>query len=240
MTTRKHILAAMLAGPLSLSHARDANAGLPDFEGPPGLFRDAEVPAIAASGPVGALPLELPRLGCPIPLLDGGQLRGRVFSSVVDVKWADGSPLGTIAPQGRAWEFRGAAGELIAAAAESAREGVRTLTVTGCSGEPVGTVTETEADYDGGRSFELRDAAGAELGRTGPVGYLQSRWTVSGAGGVTTIEDDHWFLDSWTVRGKADTRLVAFAVVANSAANRRESQRRHHERAGDRPERGDR
>lgn len=235
MNTRKQILAAMLAGPLTMSTARGAKAALPDFTPPPGLFRDAEVPAIEASGPMGAAPQELPSVSCPVPLLDGGQLRGRLLSSTVDVKWANGSPMGTIEPQGTGWVFRGTGGELIATAAESSRERGRTLTVSGCSGESVGTVIESETGYDGARSFALGDASGAEVGRTGSVDYLQSRWTVSGPAGATSIEDDHWFLDSWTVRGRADARLVAFAVVANSAANRRESQRRHRERAGDRP-----
>ena len=66
------------------------------------------------------------------------------------------------------------------------------------------------------------------------------RSKVTGDAGTTSVESDHWFLDSWTVRGRGDGRLSAFLITANSAANRRESSTRHRERMGDRPGRGDR
>lgn len=240
MAKKTHVLAALLAAPLSLGPSHDAEAALPDMEAPPALFRDIEVPAIGASGPLGLAAIEALPAACPVPSLDGAEVRGRMFSSSFDVKWPDGSLLGRIDAEGDGWVFRGAGGELIAKAAETVRDGTRAIAVTGCAGEALGEVVEADAPYGGERSFEVKDASGRVTGRTGTVGYLQSRWGLAGEGGTMSIEDDHWFLDSWRLRGAADGRLAVFAVLANSAANRRESSERHRERMGDHPGRGDR
>ena len=241
MTKKSHVLAALLAAPLSIGPTHDAEAAMPDLETPPALFRDAEVPAIGVSGPLGtAAGAQTHRAACPNPSLDGAEVRARVFSTTIDVKWPDGSPMGRLEPEGDGWEFKNTDGALIAKAAVSAGERERTISVTGCSGEPVGEIIERAEGYDGDRSYELKDAAGRVIGRTGVIGYLQSRWNVTGDAGASSIESDHWFLDSWTVKGKGDGRLSAFLIAANSAANRRESQTRHRDRMGDHPGRGDR
>ncbi len=240
MTKRSHVLAALLAAPLSLGHAHDSEAALPDLDKAPALFRDAEVPAIGASGPLRAAVAAPARAACPIPSLDGAELRARVFSMTVDVKWPDGSPLGRLEPEGDGWAFRDNHGALIARSRETAGENGRTFSITGCSGEAVGEVVETDAGYGGERSFELKDAAGRVTGRTGRIDYLQPSWKITGDGGAASVESDHWFLDSWTVRGRGDGRLTAFLITANSAANRRESSERRRERMGDHPGRGDR
>ena len=240
MTKKSHILAALIAAPLSLGHAHDAEAALPDMDKAPALFRDAEVPAIGASGPLRAAVTEPARAACPIPSLDGAELRARVFSMTVDVKWPDGSPMGRLEPEGDGWAFRNTDGTLIARSRETAGENGRTISITGCDGQPVGEITEADAGYGGERAFELKDAAGRVVGRTGRIDYLQSSFKIVGDNRAISIESDHWFLDSWTVRGRGDGRLTAFLITANSAANRRESSARHRDRMGDHPGRSDR
>lgn len=222
MATKRQILAALLATPLTVGSAHEADAAPPDFESPPGLYRDFSAP------PVGA--------ACPIPSLDGAQVRGRMFDSTVDIKNADGRPLGTLDPEGSGWVMKAADGSVIARAAETGDDATRTIIITGCTGEPVGTITVRRAGWRGERVIEAKDASGAPLGTSGSVDYLQSSWRLGAIG----YEDDHWLLDSWRIRGPGDGRIAAFAAMANSAANRRESQSRNRERIGDRPERGDR
>lgn len=222
MATKRQILAALLATPLTVGSPSDADAALPDFESPPGLYRNFEAPPIGAA--------------CPIPSLDGAQVRGRMFSSLMDIKDSRGAPLGSIDSEGSGWVMRHVDGTVVAKASESGDDETRTITITGCSGEPVGTVTVTRAGWHGERVIEAKDASGAALGSSGSVAYLQASWRLGAIG----YEDDHWLLDSWRIRGQGDGRIAAFAAMANSAANRRESQSRNRERIGDRPERGDR
>lgn len=222
MATKRQILAAMLATPLSLASPHDADAALPDFESPPGLYRNFDAPPIGAA--------------CPVPSLDGAQIRGRMFSSTMDVKDSRGAPLGSIDGEGSGWVLRHVDGTVIARASDSGDDESRTISITGCSGEPVGIITVTRAGWRGERVIEAKDASGAPLGTSGRVDYLQSAWRLGAIG----FEDDHWLLDSWRIRGPGDGRIAAFAALANSAANRRESQSRNRERIGDRPERGDR
>lgn len=220
MATKRQILAAMLATPLSL--ATPSDAGMPDFESPPGLYKDAAVPGVGAA--------------CAVLSLDGAQIRGRMFDSTMDLKDPGGRPIGTIESQDRGWVMKAADGSVVARAAESGDDERRTISVTDCAGAPAGSITVTRAGWRGERVIEARDASGALVGTSGSVSYLQDSWSL----GPIRYEDDHWLLDSWRVRGAGDARLAAFAAMANSAANRRESQSRNRERIGDRPGRGDR
>lgn len=241
MATKRQILAAMLATPLSLVSAPGADARPRDWDGPMReRFRDFEPPPI--EGGVEVTPPPAPgevdpvvTMPCTSPSIDGGQIRGRAFSSTMDIKSADGAPLGTIEPEGSGWVMKNTEGSVAARAAESGDDEKRTITVTGCNGEPVGTITVTRAGSRGERVIEARDASGATTGSTGEVSYLQGSWRLGGI----SYEEDHWFLDSWRIRGKGDARIAMFAAMANSAANRRESQTRNRERIGDRPGRGD-
>ena len=88
------------------------------------------------------------------------------------------------------------------------------------------TITVTRAGWRGERVIEAKDASGASIGSSGNVDYLQDDWSLGGI----RYEDDHWLLDSWRIRGKGDARIAMFAAMANSAANRRESQSRNSER----------
>ena len=223
MATKRQILAAMLATPLSLAARTDADAALPDFENPPGFYKDFEAPPLGAGIPVLA---PIAEAACPIPSLDGAQIRGRMFSSVMDIKNGDGSPLGTIDSEGSGWVMKATDGTIIARAAETGDDETRTIAVTGCSGEPAGAITVTRAGWRGERIIEAKDASGAVIGTTGSVDYLQSSWRM----GVISYEDDHWLLDSWRIRGQGDGRLAAIAAMANSEANRRESRTRNAER----------
>lgn len=222
MATKRQILAALLATPLTVGSAREADAALPDFESPPGLYRDLAAPPLGAA--------------CAILSLDGAQVRGRMFDSTVDIKDAAGRPIGTIDSEGSGWVMKAADGSVVAHAAEKGDDETRTISITDCSGEAVGTVTVKRAGWRGERVIEARNASGAAIGTSGSVGYLQSSWRL----GDVSYEDDHWLLDSWRIRGAGDGRIAAFAALANSAANRRESQSRNRERTGDRPGRGDR
>ena len=231
MATKRQILAAMLATPLSLAAGTDADAALPDFESPPGLYKDYEAPPLGAGipvlAPVAAMdPEEARPAACPIPNLDGAQIRGRMFSSVMDIKNGDGSPFGIIDSEGSGWIMKAMDGKVIARAAETGDDETRTISVTGCSGEPAGAITVTRAGWRGERSIEAKDASGAVIGTTGSVDYLQPHWRM----GAISYEDDHWLLDSWRIRGQGDGRLAAIAAMANSEANRRESRTRNAER----------
>lgn len=245
MATKRQILAAMLATPLSLVSAPGAEARPRDWDGPMHeRFRDYEPPpigdAVEVTPPADAGRAEpgrpAPGIPCTSPSMDGAQIRGRMFSSTMDIKGPSGNPLGTIASEGSGWVMKNTDGSTAARAAESGNDETRAIAVTGCSGEPVGTITVTRAGWRGERVIEAKDASGAVIGTTGSVDYLQSSWRM----GAISYEDDHWLLDSWRITGKGDGRIAAFAAMANSAANRRESQSRNRERIGDRPGRGDR
>lgn len=243
MATKRQILAAMLATPLSLVSAPDADARPRDWDGPMReRFRDFEPPPIEEGVDVTPQTGEVPPAGpvtaipCTSPSIDGGQIRGRAFSSTMDIKSAAGNPMGTIESEGSGWVMKNMDGSVAARAAESGNDEKRTISVTGCSGEPVGTITVTRAGWRGERVIEAKDASGSSIGSTGSVDYLQGSWSLGGI----SYEEDHWFLDSWRIRGKGDARIAMFAAMANSAANRRESQTRNRERIGDRPGRGDR
>ncbi|MBI5595626.1 MAG: hypothetical protein HY928_05990 [Elusimicrobia bacterium] len=229
MKKRNHILAAILAAPLGLSGAAEAQV----YSG--------EIPSIGAAGPlipVQKVPESL--AACTAVGLDGAQIRGRVFSSTMDIKDASGAPMGTLETEGDGWVFKDMNGGTLAKASVSERDDGKTLTVTGCAGEPVGQIIETKAGWRGERAIEVRDAGGRAIARSAVISYLQSSWSLEGSGGSISFEDDHWALDSWRMKGGIDGRLGAFAVMANSGANRRESQSRNRERIGDRPHRGDR
>lgn len=244
MATKRQILAAMLATPLSLVSAPNADARPRDWDGPMReRFRDYEPPSIGEgvevtppqtgqsgqAGPVTNIP-------CTSPSLDGAQIRGRMFDSTMDIKGPNGSPMGTIDSEGSGWVMKNSDGSIAARATESGNDETRTISVTGCGGEPVGTITVTRAGWRGERTIEAKDASGASIGSSGSVDYLQSNWRM----GSISYEDDHWLLDSWRIRGKGDGRIAAFAAMANSAANRRESQSRNSERERGGGRRGDR
>lgn len=243
MATKRQILAAMLATPLSLVSAPDAEARPRDWDGPMReRFRDFEPPAIEGAVEVKPPATDEGRaepvgsIACTSPSLDGAQIRGRAFSSTMDIKGPEGTPMGTIESEGSGWVMKNPDGSIAAHASESGDDETRTIAVTGCGGEPVGTITVKRAGWRGERTIEAKDASGAVIGSSGSVDYLQDDWRM----GPISYEDDHWLLDSWRIRGKADGRIAAFAAMANSAANRRESQSRHRDRIGDRPSRGDR
>ncbi|TBR20851.1 hypothetical protein EPO15_11910 [bacterium] len=228
MATKRQILAAMLATPLTLA-GMEADAAMPDFESPPGLYKDIEVPSVGPGvviAPSGAPAVEARKAACPIPSLDGAQIRGRMFSSVTDIKNGDGSPFGTIDSEGSGWVVKYKDGSTIAKATETGDDETRTIAVTGCEGEPVGTITVKRAGWRGERVIEAKDASGAVIGTSGSVDYLQGSWRM----GAVSYEDDHWLLDSWRIRGPGDGRIAAIAAMANSEANRRESQTRNRER----------
>lgn len=232
MATKRQILAAMLATPLSLVSAPGADARPRDWDGPMReRFRDFEPPPIenAAEVKVPEAPGKLdplPPVACPVPSFDGAQIRGRMFSSTMDIKWPSGSTMGTIESEGSGWTMKNADGSLVARASESGDDEKRTIAITGCNGEPAGTITVTRAGWRGERVIEAKDASGAAIGTSAVVSYLQDDWSMGGI----SYEDDHAILDSWRIRGKGDGRIAAFAVMANSAANRRESQSRNSER----------
>ncbi len=231
MATKRQILAAMLATPLSLISAPGADARPRDWDGPMReRFRDYEPPTIENAIEVTpprteeASPIEA--IACTSPSIDGGQIRGRAFSSTMDIKSASGSPMGTIESEGSGWVMKNTDGSIAARATESGNDESRAISVSGCNGEPVGTITVTRAGWRGERTIEAKDASGASIGTTGRVDYLQDSWRL----GAISYEDDHWLLDSWRIRGKSDARIAMFAAMANSAANRRESQSRNSER----------
>ena len=232
MATKRQILAAMLATPLSLVSAPEAGARPRDWDGPMReRIRDYEPPPIeggievTAPGVPGKVD-PVVTMPCTSPGIDGGQIRGRAFSSTMDIKSASGSPMGTIESEGSGWVIKNTDGSVAARAAESGDDEKRTISVTGCNGEPVGTITVTRAGWRGERVIEAKDASGASIGSSGNVDYLQDDWSLGGI----RYEDDHWLLDSWRIRGKGDARIAMFAAMANSSANRRESQSRNSER----------
>ena len=232
MATKRQILAAMLATPLSLVSAPNAEAVMPDWDGPRGHFRDFEPPpiegAVEVTPPKAEAPSAPPIQGtaCTSPSMDGAQIRGRMFDSTMDIKGPSGNPMGTIDSEGSGWVMKNGDGSIAARASESGDDEKRTITVTGCAGEPVGAITVTRSGWRGERIIEATDASGASIGTTGSVSYLQSNWRM----GQISYEDDHWLLDSWRIRGQGDGRIAAFAAMANSAANRRESRNRNAER----------
>lgn len=213
-----------------------------DWDGPMReRFRDFEPPPIEGAAEVTPPQVTdrvapLPPVACPVPSFDGAQIRGRIFSSTMDIKWPSGNTMGTIESEGSGWTMKNADGSLVARASESGDDEKRTITVTGCNGEPAGAITVTRAGWRGERIIEAKDASGGVIGTSPVVSYLQEDWSMGGI----SYEEDHALLDSWRIRGKSDGRIAAFAAMANSAANRRESQSRNRERIGDRPSRGDR
>ncbi|MEK7747294.1 MAG: hypothetical protein AAB576_11570, partial [Elusimicrobiota bacterium] len=120
------------------------------------------------------------------------------------------------------------------------------VTVTGCSGERIGEIIRSDAGWDGERSFEVKDASGKTVAKTGEIGYLQGGFTLDSVSGTpaAAYKSEHWLLDRWSITpapgSSVDARLAAMVLVYNHSADRRESARRRHDRIGDRPDRPDR
>lgn len=240
MNVRSMLFALIITAPISAVSAQEKAPALPDLSEIQAALRASVPPATAAGKAVGpAQAADTPR-ACPVPSLDGGEVQGRMFSTTYDVRGRSGD-LGTIETSGKGRVFKDTSGGTIAQSDEKAEGEWRTITVRDCGGERVGVIVENDAPWGGNRAFTLKDASGAVIGATETVGYLQSEFTIKGAGGsIATIKDNHWFLDRWAIKSNVDGRLVALALIANSAANSRESSERRRERMHDRPGRGDR
>lgn len=210
----------------SMSELRDS---LRDARGP------AAVPGAAVARPAAAAP---GKIGCPVPMVDGMKVKGRWFSDTRDVKWADGSDFGTLESEGSSRVFKYKDGSVVAKGSAQDVKGGRVITVTGCDGGTIGTITETETDWNGSRAFAVKDASGAEVAKTGSIEYGQDSYILTGAKGpVAKVSDDDAELN---VMGAIDGRLVIMVSAFNDAADWRENARRRRERIGDRPGRGDR
>lgn len=227
---RSKILAAVLIAPLQLAWSQERAPELPDLA----VFRDslkaipvAEAPAAAARR-VAAV---TGKAACAMVNLDGGQISGKTFSTTMDVADASGKLVATLETEGRGRVFKSADGAVIAKASEREVKGGRIITVTGCSGETIATIVESDVNWHGDRSFVIKDAVGVEIGRTGVIGYLQSSYTLTHPHGVLAeIKSTHWFFDRVSIRGDADSRIVVMLKAYNNEANARESLRRHQER----------
>lgn len=234
MSIKKTLFAMIIAAPFSVA-AQEKAPSLPDSEQFKAAISEAAAPASVAGKAVGVAQASVPPLACPVPSLDGAEIKGRWFSSTMDVRWKTGGDMGTIETSGREGRlFRDTQGNIVADATVAVNGEWRTITVKGCNGEVIGTIVENDAPYGGNRAFTLKDAAGAILG-SAQVEYMQSVFSITGAAGtLATINDKRIFASG------ADGRVVAMLSVYNDAADSRESAERRRERQGDRPGRGDR
>lgn len=227
---RSKILAAVLIAPLQLAWSQERAPELPDLA----AFRDslkavpvAEAPAAAAR----RVAIAPGKAACAKVDLDGGQISGRAFSTTMDVADASGKNVATLETEGRGRVFKSADGSVIAKASEQEVKGGRIITVTGCSGETIATIVESDVNWRGDRSFVIKDAAGAVIGQTGVIDYLRSGYKITGPSGVIAeIKSTHWFFDRVSVTGPADSRIVVMLKAYNNEANARESLRRNQER----------
>ncbi|MEK7858793.1 MAG: hypothetical protein AAB320_06580 [Elusimicrobiota bacterium] len=234
MSIKKTLFAVIIAAPLCAS-AQEKAPPLPDSEQFKAALSEAAAPAAVVGKAVGIAQASVPPLACPVPSLDGAEIKGRWFSSTMDVRWKTGEDMGTIETSGRNGRvFRDTRGNIVADASVAVNGDWRTITVKGCNGEVVGTIVENDAPYGGNRAFTLKDASGAVLG-SAQVEYMQDVFSITGPGGaVATVNGKRIFASG------ADGRLVAMLSVYNDSADMRESAERRRERQHDRPGRGDR
>ena len=115
----------------------------------------------------------------------------------------------------------------------------RQAAVTGCNGEALGSVVETDS-HDSSR-FIILDASGRAVASSGDVDGTS--WVMSGLGASAMIKNDNWLVDRYALSMTGiDGRLVLTAAIMNNQAlyaraaqRRRENPPEH----GDRGDRGD-
>lgn len=228
---RIQLLAVAILAPLNLAWSQSRAPELPDLAS----FRDSlkDVPVSAAPAAVAArrVAVKTGNASCAAVNINGGQINARSFSTTMDVADSSGKTVATLETEGRRRVFKSADGSVIAGATEKEVKGGRIITITGCSGETVATIVETDVNWHGDRSFVIQDASGALIGSTGVIGYLQSGYKVTGpAGTAAEIKSSHWFFDRVSVAGTLDSRIVVMLKAYNNEANARESLRRNQQR----------
>ncbi len=151
--------------------------------------------------------------GCAILKLDDVVISRGVFSSDFTVE-AGGREVGKI--EGGS-EYTIKSGSAVSARTNGSA-------VLDCSGKVLGFVEELAGDSSS--SFAIKNASGQIVATSGNVdGHSM---ILRGAGGMVSVQNNHWLIDSYkvTVQG-VDARLAVIAVMRNNAAlYRRAAQRR--------------
>ena len=182
-----------------------------------------------------------------MPLSGPIRLEGRAFTWAVTYDVIAGEKAqGVIKGESDGYSYTDARGTVVGKSQEKDMAEGTAVTVTGCSGERIGEIVRGDSGWDGERSFEVKDASGKTVAKTGEIGYLQGGFTLDSVSGapVAAYKSEHWFLDRWSITpapgSSVDARLAAMVLVYNHSADRRESTRRRHDRIGDRPDRPER
>jgi len=205
-------------------------------------FREAlkgvEAPASPSSRPLEAAAAAgaaagAARAACAVLSLNGATVGRGLFQNDYTVKVGD-QEVGKVASSGSGWTYT-AGGASQASVAVSDVQSGRRATVTGCDGETLGSVVETDAS--GSSRFVITDASGNVVAYSGDVDG--TTWSMTGSGASASIKNDHWLLDRYalTMSGVDGRLVLTAAIMNNQALYRRSSQNRpQHEPHG----RGDR
>ncbi len=163
--------------------------------------------------------------GCAVMNLDGATISRGVFSSDFDVE-NGGSKIGVVDSGSKGWTLKNGS----AVAASIVSDG-SVVIVKDCSGNVIGSVVESASSEQS--HFTIKDAAGNAVAQSGWVdGHSM---VLKGAGGMVSVLNSHWLIDSYTISiHGVDQRLAAAAVLMNNAALYRRSGERNRENRMDR------
>lgn len=154
--------------------------------------------------------------------LDGAKLEGRWFSSTKDVKNAKGEEIGTLEVGGGGRIYKDKSGAVVV---QGQIVTGRSWKITGAEGV-IGSIEEANSGDD--RVLTIKDASGAEVGRTGTIGFSQDEYVISGPSGLLAkISGGDSEIN---IMGRADSRLILMASAYNDWADWRDSAARRHER----------
>jgi hypothetical protein len=174
------------------------------------------------SAPASPLP-PLPPIRCAVLSLNGATVGRGLFQNDYAVKIA-GEEVGRVEAGGSGLDYSASGRRQADVSFAFGVDGARRATVSGCDGETVGTIVETDAS-DSSR-FRVEDAAGKFVAGSGDVDG--TTWSLAGPGVSATITNADWIRDDYALAmSGVDGRLVLTAAIMNNQAlYRRAEQRR--------------
>lgn len=195
-----------------------------DVSGFKEALKGVEAPASPPSRPLeaAAAGAAAARAACAVLSLNGATVGRGLFQNDYTVKAGD-QEVGKVASSGSGWTYT-AGGASQASVAVSDVQSGRRATVTGCDGETLGGVVETDASSSS--RFVITDASGNVIAYSGDVDG--TTWSMTGSGASASIKNDHWLLDRYalTMSGVDGRLVLTAAIMNNQALYRRSSQNR--------------
>lgn len=167
----------------------------------------------AASKPVEVPAVPRDSHGCAALRLDDVVISRGVFSTDFTVE-KDGVEIGQVEVARDGFTIK--SGDAVSARVSGGR-------VTDCSGTLIGTVEEIASDD--ASTFAVKDANGVIVAASGSVD--SHSMVLRGAGGMISVQNDHWLKDSYRVTSSGiDARLAAVVTLMNNKALYRRAQQR--------------